>query len=198
MSEEFAQCPFCNWTKSSVKNGDTYAYWVECSDCGAEGPVEDDEAEAIAAWNHRAQPEPAAPTVVEPEPVAWMWQHEETGHTGFVSGGFDRAHFEKHNPRLKIIAPCYRHPPRTALTVDQAIYALSSALAESKGWLRDYSDGVIRAAIDRRDDRTALTDEELERMYNAHASYQECGPLISGWFDFARAIEAAHGIKEQT
>jgi hypothetical protein len=42
--------------------------------------------------------------------------------------------------------------------------------------------------------RTALTDAELERMYNAHASYQEEGPLISGWFDFARAIEAAHGI----
>jgi hypothetical protein len=93
----------------------------------------------------------AAPTVVEPEPVAWMWQHEATGHTGFVSGGFDRAHFEKHNPRLKIIAPCYRHPPRMALTVDEAIHALSSALAESKGWLRDYSDAVIRDAIDRTD-----------------------------------------------
>jgi hypothetical protein len=97
-----------------------------------------------------------------------------------------------------VAGPVFATPPRAALTVDQAIYALSSALAESKGWLRDYSDGVIRTAIDRRDDRTALTDEELERMYNAHASYQECGPLISGWFDFARAIEAAHGIKEQT
>ena len=45
----------------------------------------------------------------------------------------------------------YATPPRTALTVDQAIYALSSALAESKGWLRDYSDAVIRDAIDRTD-----------------------------------------------
>jgi hypothetical protein len=49
--------------------------------------------------------------------------------------------------REKLLAA---HPQRTALTVDQAVYALSSALAESKGWLRDYSDAVIRDAIDRR------------------------------------------------
>lgn len=43
--------------------------------------------------------------------------------------------------------------------------------------------------------RQPLMDAELERLYDAHAKYQEYGAWVSGWFEFARAIEAAHGIK---
>ena len=43
--------------------------------------------------------------------------------------------------------------------------------------------------------RKPLTEAELERLYDAHAKCQEYGAWVSGWFEFARAIEAAHGIK---
>jgi hypothetical protein len=43
-----------------------------------------------------------------------------------------------------------------------------------------------------------LTDAELDALYDKIAKYQEYGAAVSGWYDFARAIEAAHGIKENT
>ena len=86
--------------------------------------------------------EPAAPTVVEPvlfiHPSTLKW---DKGHVGAWKPGYE----------LPGYIPLYATPPRAALTVDEAIHALSSALAESKGWLRDYSDAVIRDAIDRTD-----------------------------------------------
>jgi hypothetical protein len=35
-----------------------------------------------------------------------------------------------------------------------------------------------------------LTDEEWEPLYDRHAKYQEEGAFVSGWGEFARAIEA--------
>lgn len=35
-----------------------------------------------------------------------------------------------------------------------------------------------------------LTDQEWEAMYDKFAKYQEYGAFVSGWEDFARAIEA--------
>jgi hypothetical protein len=40
-----------------------------------------------------------------------------------------------------------------------------------------------------------LTDAELDALYDKIAKYQEYGAAVSGWYDFARAIEQAHGIK---
>jgi Lar family restriction alleviation protein len=46
-------CPFCGWPASDpVSNGIGSAF-LECRDCGAEGPVEETEAEAVTAWNRR-------------------------------------------------------------------------------------------------------------------------------------------------
>jgi hypothetical protein len=92
------------------------------------------------------------------------------------------------------------HPPRAPLTVEEVIHELASALGESKGWLRDYSDAVIRDAIDRNEPRAPLTDAEiaaivLRSVYAGDASI----PHRDAWaadfgVPFARAIEAAHGI----
>ena len=123
----------------------------------------------------------AAPTVVEPEPVAWM----STDCIGERYLCFTKP--LDNDP----VTPLYAHPPHTSLTVDQAIYALSSALAESKGWLRDYSDTVIRDAIDRRVLRTALTDAEIDELAATNLGDYEEGK----WHRvFARAVERAHGI----
>ena len=45
--------------------------------------------------------------------------------------------------------------------------------------------------------RKPLTQEQLYALYDEHATHQEEGPAMSGWFDFARAIERAHGIGGQ-
>lgn len=44
------------------------------------------------------------------EPVAWMWQHEETGRKGFVEADQLAMGWEANNPRLKITAPLYTAP----------------------------------------------------------------------------------------
>jgi hypothetical protein len=66
-----------------------------------------------------------------------------------------------------------------------------------------YTQGVptaietLRAALaEKVDERGPMTDAELEHLYDRYAKYQEYGAWASGWFEFARAIEAAHGIKE--
>jgi hypothetical protein len=44
--------------------------------------------------------------------------------------------------------------------------------------------------------RKPLSAIDLRALYDRYAACQEEGPEISGWWDFARAVEAAHGIKE--
>jgi Lar family restriction alleviation protein len=53
MTEELKPCPFCGGSNVStyeVKG----SYSTLCVGCGGEGPEEDSEAEAIAAWNRRS------------------------------------------------------------------------------------------------------------------------------------------------
>jgi len=51
----------------------------------------------------------AAPKV-EDEPVAYMYQHEDTGEIGFVDQQQLEWDFEKNNPRLQVIGPLYAAP----------------------------------------------------------------------------------------
>lgn len=92
-------------------------------------------------------------SVEQGEPVAWMFQHEETGRITFVEAQQLEWGFEKGNPRLKKIGPLYT-PPQPA---------------ERKC--------------------KPLTDEQIKEMWSQY------NPL-HGIASFARAIEAAHGIKE--
>ena len=52
------------------------------------------------------------PKEPEQEPVAWMFQHEETGRTVCIDAQQLGWGFEKGNPRLKKIAPLYTTPPQ--------------------------------------------------------------------------------------
>ena len=133
-----------------------------------------------------AQPEPAAPQPAGPEDMAVY---------AAIAANYKAAPTEpapgwcKHCRQYTIEEPLPAAPP----------------VAEPVAWINEHGhiDRGLDAILDptgwtplyTHPPRTALTDAELERMYNAHASYQECGPLISGWFDFARAVEAA--IKEK-
>jgi hypothetical protein len=46
------------------------------------------------------------------EPVAWMFQHDETGRMNFVESQQIEHGWEKGNPRYKKIGPLYTHPPQ--------------------------------------------------------------------------------------
>jgi len=46
--------------------------------------------------------------------------------------------------------------------------------------------------------RKPLTEEDLRKLADKHLFYQPEGYEVSGIYNLARAIEAAHGIKEQS
>jgi hypothetical protein len=48
----------------------------------------------------------------EPEPVAWMYQHEDTGLTMCVVVQQVEPGFEKNNPKWQKIMPLYNAPPQ--------------------------------------------------------------------------------------
>ncbi len=50
----------------------------------------------------------------EQEPVAWMFQHDETGRMNYVSndGIHNPAMFLEMNPRYALVYPLYTHPPQ--------------------------------------------------------------------------------------
>lgn len=76
--------------------------------------------ETFAGWEHscrqawKAALKAAAPTVVEPEPVAWLHQH---------TGNLSRNESKRSEKDLRAYGwlPLYAYPPRTALT-DGEIY----------------------------------------------------------------------------
>jgi hypothetical protein len=55
-----------------------------------------------------------APSDDADEPVAWMFQHEDTGLIDFVDTQQVEWGFEKNNPRWQKIGPVYLHPPKPA------------------------------------------------------------------------------------
>ena len=62
------------------------------------------------------------------EPVAWMFQHEETGRIMCVEAQQVEGGFEKGNPRLKKIAPLYTHPPQRKPLTDDMVHRAMIAL----------------------------------------------------------------------
>jgi hypothetical protein len=119
--------------------------------------------EALEAWNYLENPKPDANVIAAlraaieqaQEPVAWLFQHEETGLTECVDTQQVDWGFEKNNPRWQKIAPLYTTPPQRKPLTNGEIYT---------------------AYITATNQTLRATDERLA-------------------FAFARAIEAAHGIK---
>jgi hypothetical protein len=83
-------------------------------------------ADVQAALQH---PQPAVPDgwikvmrgwlSMRQEPIAWMFQHEDTGRTTFVELG-EAEVFAELNPRLQKVCPLYKHPqPASAEVSDE-------------------------------------------------------------------------------
>ena len=99
--------------------------------------------------------------------------------------------------------PCYGgHPKQEAAisVIKEALAEPSEPVAEVAG---DYNTkhiiflpaGIALEVGDKLFTHPAkpepLTDEAISKMYIEHSAYQEEGPETSGWYDFARAVEAA-------
>lgn len=56
MSEEMKLlgCPWCDGHVETTHRKEPKGYWVHCYGCACDGPIEAEEADAIAAWNRRA------------------------------------------------------------------------------------------------------------------------------------------------
>ena len=52
--------------------------------------------------------------LAQQEPVAWMWQHDETGRVGFVDCYQVENGWQEHNPRNLLVCKLYRHPTTQA------------------------------------------------------------------------------------
>ena len=99
------------------------------------------------------------------EPVAWMFQHEETGRIMCVEAQQVEGGFEKGNPRLKKIAPLYTTPPQR----------------------KPLTDADIKLVMDGRGEEG--DDDYIKPAFDPYGISE--GDLI----DFARATEQARGIK---
>ena len=82
----------------------------------------------------------------EQEPVAWMFQHEETGRMNYVSndGIHDPTMFLGMNPRYALVCPLYiTTPQRTwvGLTEYEKSYALQDKDGITLGY-EDYADAI--------------------------------------------------------
>ncbi len=55
MTQELLPCPFCGHLDPEMTDdAESIKWWVRCLCCGARGPREEGEGNAIAAWNIRA------------------------------------------------------------------------------------------------------------------------------------------------
>lgn len=54
MPNELKSCPFCGGENIDFFSQGAIAWFVQCDDCGATFPHFDSKAEAIEAWNRRA------------------------------------------------------------------------------------------------------------------------------------------------
>ncbi|MDE9446874.1 Lar family restriction alleviation protein [Xenorhabdus bovienii] len=56
MTDKFKPCPFCNSVCTEMNShSDDIWFFVQCTDCNADGPEEDTAANAEIAWNRRAE-----------------------------------------------------------------------------------------------------------------------------------------------
>lgn len=109
--------------KSEIKwceNKDAYFSKIEMWKPFAKGRTDFYHGYRIAMQSQQAQGENA-------KPVAWEFQHEETGLIDFVDPQQVEWGFEKNNPRWQKIGPVYRHPPTPAAVPEEATPEMEQA-----------------------------------------------------------------------
>ena len=86
------------------------------------------------------------------EPVAWMFQHEETGRMSYVSndGMNTPSEFLKMNPRYTLVCDLYDNPVDDTALLRQALEVLSHKPESFDDYLKTHSDVItaLRARLE--------------------------------------------------
>lgn len=105
------------------------------------------------------------------EPVAFEFQHEDTGLIDFVDPQQVEWGFQKNNPRWQLIGPVFRHPaPAVVRQLVDAIEPLAH-LDLKAGQLEKYDDDLT---VYQRDN-TKITIGDIRRAQAALAAAKEAG-----------------------
>ena len=124
------------------------------------------------------------------EPVAWLCEPDENGMYGLpLTEGTCAKCF-----------PVYRHPPQRKPLTDEQIFEISNEFVlcmfpvETRTTDRELAFArAIEKAVTRQPQIRPLTDDVMWKLWNAEGN-DEMNQQEA--IAFARAIEAAHGIKE--
>lgn len=81
MTDQLKPCPFCGSEKVELESEGDGNNWVECQFCATCGPMQETEADAIAAWNAAARLTPVERAVLDAA-VAWR----EAGYKCVLGG----------------------------------------------------------------------------------------------------------------
>lgn len=204
MSEELKPCPFCGddeaYFEGEYPAPDTSEWGaVHCADCCAIGPYAPTQAEAIADWNRRAQPEPAAPTALqrfnecdgdtETDPLERL-----RFFCSLAMRGQDWLDVEPFFDAVKAAAPTVVEPdvPETACWNRRPVAWLSTdCIGERYLCFTKPLDKDPVTPLYAHPPRTPLTDKEIHDcfQYKSRDKTEE-RRLIT------RAVERAHGITE--
>lgn len=116
--EQLKPCPFCG-SSAHFEKDDAGWQWIECESCGMQGNrgaslMENCRPMLAEQWNRRA-------TAGAGEPVAWLFQHDETGRmTCVANDGMNTPEvFTRLNPRQLYVGPAYAAPQHAPLTEGQ-------------------------------------------------------------------------------
>jgi len=129
MSDQILNDPRAGWAMA-LCSGDCNSAWllsdlwfldgeIICDDCLHEADCFDDRLARAQPFigpdkNRIAELEAENARLrnaLKEEPVAFEYQHEETGVIGYIDQWQIDNGFFKNNPRLQLIGPLYRHPP---------------------------------------------------------------------------------------
>jgi hypothetical protein len=163
-TEQTLPCPFCG---SETLIGDTGTCWVRCAsvDCGAEGPLRDNETDAITAWNAgitNVAQQPIDPDLVQrcKELLGWS----KTGLLNGGSGGAVRALADRLRPKIgdhyalnvaenqtrddamREIVRLAAQPPAAPVEKAGVMQAAANAAEKVAGWSpskREYAERVM-------------------------------------------------------
>jgi len=133
-----------------------------------------------------------------PEPEAFMYQHEETGVIGFVDLQQVEWGFEKNNPRLHIICPLFRAPPELAELQALSVTNIMLDVVPGDG---DGHEVYAKSVADVEDALTKLYDESEELQATIARLTALCvekddrmGEMNKGW---AAAIDQRDTLKAE-
>ena len=128
--------------------------------------------------------------------MGWMWQHEETGRTGFVDCWQVENGWQENNPRLRLVSKLYTSPPAVAGEQTMADVIAACNGTEAFGLimgLREALQGAVSMAKDAHghwdEDRDAKVGKHLLALAGANKGYDKRADAIHA------AIAAQQGEK---